>query len=297
MVSASPAGFEQLVAQVHRRAAADDAADPAGLLDAAAAISAEQAADADRLLDHFVAHARGSGMSWTDIGTRLGVSKQAARQRFADSGPAGALPFAARPEARLQTCLDQAGREARADGASEVGTHHLLAGLLAEGVAAAILERLGVRPEAVRAASHRLFGPPADTPREDTPPTSHEATCALDAAAHNAAANASSSAPPQLRTEHLLGVLALDPGSRARRILNDLGVDIAAIKGELQCHITVNPTRPARWWKRRPRAQQGCSFCGRTAPAVGPLVNGPGVAICAGCLALAREALDRGQPA
>lgn len=294
MVAESPTGFDQLVEQVHHRTAT---ADPAGLLDAAAAISAEHAADADRLLDHFVAHARGTGLSWTDIGARLGVSKQAARQRFADLTPTGVLPFAARRAPRLQTCLDQAGHDARTDGADEIGTHHLLAGLLAEGVAAAILERVGVHAPAIRDSSHRLFGPPATTPGQQTPPMSTEAICALDAAAHNAVANADNSAPPEVRTEHLLAVLALDPGSRARRVLNDLSVDIAAIKGELQCYITVNPTRPARWWKRRPPTRAGCSFCGQTSDAVGELVNGPGVAICGGCLALAREILQRQQPA
>jgi ClpX C4-type zinc finger/Clp amino terminal domain, pathogenicity island component len=288
----SPNGFDQLVAQVHHAATAD----PAGLLDAAAAISAEHAADADRLLDHFVANARATGMSWTDIGARLGVSKQAARQRFTDRTTNGALPFAARTAPRLQTCLDQAVGEARADGAEEIGTHHLLAGLLAEGVAAAILERLGVRAEAIRDSSHRLFGPPAEPPGHQTPTMSTEAVCALDAAAHNAATNASHNALPTVRTEHLLAVLGLDPGSRARRILNDLGVDIAAIKRELQCYITVKPTRPARWWKRRPPAQTGCSFCGRPTPAVGQLVNGPGVTICGACVALAREILEGRQP-
>jgi hypothetical protein len=294
MDAESPARFDQLVVQVHHRTAT---ADPAALLDAAVAVSADHAATADRLLDHFVAHARGTGMSWTDIGARLGVSKQAARQRFADRGPVGGLPFAARPALRLQTCLDQAGREAQADGAAEIGTQHLLAGLLAEGVAAAILERLGVHRDGIRAASHRLFGPPADTLADQTPPMSTDATCALDAAAHNAAANASGATPPEVRTEHLLAVLALDPGSRARRVLNDLGIDIAAIKRELQCYIAVNPTRPARWWKRRPPTQPGCSFCGQPSRTVGPLVNGPGVTICGACVTLAREILEHRKPA
>ena len=294
MSAESPTGFDQLLAQVRARA---DAADAAGLLDAAVAVSAGHAAAADRLLDHFVAHARGTGMSWTDIGARLGVSKQVARQRFAAPAPLGALPFAARPAPRLQTCLDRARYVAQADGAVEVGTQHLLAGLLAEGVAAAILERLGVHADAIRAVSHRLFGPPADTPSADIPPMSAEATCALDAAAHNATVQGCNGTPAEVRTEHLLAVLALDPGSRARRVLNDLGVDIAAIKGDLQCHITVNPTRPARWWKRRPPTQPGCSFCGQTPPTVGRLVNGPGIAICGPCIALARQILERDQPA
>lgn len=285
--------FADLVTQVHHRATT---ADPAALLDAAVAVSAERAADADRLLDHFVTHARGTGLSWTDIGARLGVSKQAARQRFADTtAPARVLPFAGRTAPRLRACLDQAGDYARADGAAEVGTHHLLAGLLAEGVAAAILERLGVHAEQIRAASHRLFGPPTETPGDVIPPMSADATCALDAAAHNAATNATGTNPPEVRTEHLLAVLAFDPGSRARRVLNDLRVDIAAIKGELQRHITVNPTRPARWWKRRPAAPHGCSFCGHASDP-DRLVNGPGVAICGACVALAADILSTRQP-
>jgi hypothetical protein len=278
--------FADLVTQVQHRAAT---ADPAALLDAAAAISAEHAADADRLLDHFVAHARDAGMSWTDVGARLGVTRQAARQRFT-AGPAAVMPFAARTAPRLQACLDQAAEQARADGADAIGTHHLLAGLLAEGVAAAILERLGVHAEQIWAASHRLFGPPAETPRDDVPPMSTEATCALDTAAQNAAANAAGTSPPEVRTEHLLGVLALDPGGRARRVLNELRVDIAAVKRELQCYITVNPARPARWWKRRPIAVHGCSFCGR-ASEPGQLVIGPGIAICSPCVTLAAEIL------
>jgi hypothetical protein len=293
MALASPDGFAQLVGQVHHRAAT---ADPAGLLDAATAISAEHAAAADRLLDHFVTHSRAAGMSWTDIGARLGVSKQAARQRFVATGPSPAMPSAARTARRLQACLDQAGREARADGAAEISTHHLLAGLLAEGVAAAILERLGVHAEQIRAASHRLFGSPAEAPRDDLPIMSAEARCALDAAAHHAAANATGTAPAEVDTEHLLAVLALDPGSRARRVLNELRVDIAGVKGELQCHITVNPTRPARWWKRRPAEPHSCSFCGRTTDP-GHLVNGPGVTICRDCIALATEILATRQPA
>jgi hypothetical protein len=127
---------------------------------------------------------------------------------------------------------------------------------------------------------------------------SAEATCALDAAAHNAAMSAPARGEqPELRTEHLLAVLALDPGSRARRVLNDLGVDIAALKRELQCYISVNPTRPARWWKRRPPAHQGCSFCGRADADSGQLVHGPGVAICRACIALAADILHTRQPA
>jgi hypothetical protein len=83
-----------------------------------------------------------------------GVTRQAARQRFADRPAGDALPYAARTVPRLQACLDSAVQQARAEGAEEIGTQHLLAGLMAEGVAAAILENLHVSAEAIRGSSH-----------------------------------------------------------------------------------------------------------------------------------------------
>lgn len=73
--------YENLVAQVREAADAPAALE---LLDAAIAVAAESAVAGDRLLDHFVAQARQAGHSWTEVGTRFGVSKQAARQRFVE---------------------------------------------------------------------------------------------------------------------------------------------------------------------------------------------------------------------
>ena len=51
----------------------------AAVHDAAAIKSAEMSAESDVLIDHFVAEARTAGHSWTEIGERLGVTKQAVR--------------------------------------------------------------------------------------------------------------------------------------------------------------------------------------------------------------------------
>jgi ClpX C4-type zinc finger/Clp amino terminal domain, pathogenicity island component len=291
MEMGSPSLFDHLVARVVDTAASDD---PRTRLDAAVVAAGEAADAGDRLLDHFVAQARHADLSWTDIGARLGVSKQAARQRFAERTQPLVLPGAAEPNSRLRTCLDQAGVVARADGAAEIGTHHLLAGLLAEGVAAAILERLGVTADAILASGHRLFGPPPDQPAEHVPPMSTEATCAVDAAARHAVTASPDSQCPEVRTEHLLFVLALDAGGRARRVLGDLGTDIAAIKRELECYVTGRPRRCGSRSKR-PAVVSGraCSFCGRSEKVAGHLVAGPGVHICAGCVALAADILRR----
>jgi hypothetical protein len=56
-------------------------------LAAAVTISGELRALADELLDRYVSAARQQQRSWSDIGVALGVSKQAAQQRFATAVP------------------------------------------------------------------------------------------------------------------------------------------------------------------------------------------------------------------
>src|SRR5438045_2533357 len=109
---------------------------PLDRIEAALAVSDDLTSNADDLIGLFVAEARAAGCSWTEIGQRIGVSKQAARQRFIQPvAPAGGL----KQEPRLMACLAAAAREASADGAAEIGTHHQLVGLFQDGVAAAIL--------------------------------------------------------------------------------------------------------------------------------------------------------------
>lgn len=265
--------FDELVAEIDSRAS-----EPLERIDAAVAAGSALVARADRLVDTFVAQARQAGHSWTEIGARLGISKQAARQQFAvRTEPDVAL----RP--RLQVCLTAAERLARDEGAAEVGSQHVLAGLMAEGMAAATLESLGVTAGSVREAAHRLFGPPS-APVESTPPHSAEVVAALTAAARNAGGVAG--------TEHVLAVLALDPGSRARRVLNDLGVDIAALKRELACYVQGPTPRRRRWWRHRVETP-ACSFCGSPQSLAGHLVSGPGVRICRRCVEIAVDVLGR----
>src|SRR6187549_4016398 len=54
-----------------------------------AVLAAEHMGDvADHLVGHFVDQARRSGASWTEIGRSMGVTKQAAQQRFVAKRPA-----------------------------------------------------------------------------------------------------------------------------------------------------------------------------------------------------------------
>ena len=73
-----------------------DAVDPAALVAEdttdlrAIATALTTVADAERQLEEAVREARSRGRSWARIGMALGVSKQAATQRFGDSRPAAA---------------------------------------------------------------------------------------------------------------------------------------------------------------------------------------------------------------
>jgi hypothetical protein len=268
-----------LADEVRRRAAGS----PLDRVAAALAVSEDLTAGADELIGRFVDEARRAGCSWTEIGQRIGVSKQAARQRFAQPlGVASDLEW--RP--RLLACLQAAGREAGADGAAEVGTHHQLLGLFHEGVAATVLEKLGIHADAARAAARELF-PGGGRAGGQPPPDSAEARQAVQ----RAVVLARQAGHGYVGTEHLLCVLALDPGSRARRVLGELGADIPAIKKELARHTGIGERRR----RRRGKAAEGaCSFCGKQRSSELRLVAGPGVWICAECIGLCNEILAEG---
>lgn len=81
-------------------AASDDSLDQ---LDAALATAAQLTSRADAVVDAFVARARRDGRSWTEIGVRMGVSKQAARKRFGELDlPAPVLPAGVPARGRAQ---------------------------------------------------------------------------------------------------------------------------------------------------------------------------------------------------
>jgi ClpX C4-type zinc finger protein/ClpA/ClpB-like protein len=255
---------------------------PLDRVGAALTVSEELASRADELIGQFVEEARQAGCSWTEIGQRIGVSKQAARQRFGDLRRRA--PQSWRLSAPAAACLLEARREAAADGAAEVGTHHQLIGLFHEGVAAAVLEELGVRADAVRAAARELF--PAGgggLPGQPPPQESAEARDALQ----RAAAIAEQVGCAEVGTEHLLAALPLDPGSRARRVLNHLGVSTAAIKRGLEGYI--GPGKQRR--RKRGKVDPACSFCGKSQQRVKRLIGGPGVYICDECVDLCNEIL------
>jgi ATP-dependent Clp protease ATP-binding subunit ClpA len=161
-----------------------------------------------------------------------------------------------------------------------VGTQHQLIGLFHEGVAAAVLEGLGVRSDALRAAARELFPGGENQPGQREPQESAEAREAL----RRAASIARQTGRTEVDTEHLLAALAFDPGSRARRVLNHLGVSAGALKRGLDQYVGTGRRR-----RKRSGALPACSFCGKTSAQVRRLIAGPGVYICDECIDLCNE--------
>src|SRR3954464_12140846 len=103
-----------------------------------AVIAADHLGDvADHLIGHFVDQARRSGASWTEIGRSMGVSKQAAQQRFVAKGPDEASQLDpqqgfGRFTLPARNVVMTAQNEARAAGSAQIGPAHVVLGLLSE---------------------------------------------------------------------------------------------------------------------------------------------------------------------
>jgi hypothetical protein len=136
-----------------------DAAPGAGALDrlsAAAAAANELRGLGDELLDRYVQAARAEGRSWSEIGTALGVTKQAAHERFVDAPLAWPQNFNEPARAVVARAIE----EARGFGHRYLGTEHLLLAISAErGLAGTTLAELGLSERAVREAIERIIGP------------------------------------------------------------------------------------------------------------------------------------------
>ncbi|MGQ0774851.1 MAG: Clp protease N-terminal domain-containing protein [Pseudonocardiales bacterium] len=168
--------LEELIAQTRARAGSSQ---PLDLLVSAAQQQQELTDLGERLLDHFVQEARAAACPWSQIGTALGVTKQAAQQRHSSvRSLLGRLkdhveswgPFRRfTPGARQVVLLAQ--EEARQLCHEHLGTEHLLLGLLAEsrGLGARALRGAGITLDTARAGIVEMVGRGHDTPSGHIP--------------------------------------------------------------------------------------------------------------------------------
>ena len=88
MTSSSPVSLDTLITYVKVQRPGGS---PLENLSDAVTVSAQLTDQADSLIGHFVDQARRSGASWSQIGASMGVTKQAAQQRFVPRGPVKGL--------------------------------------------------------------------------------------------------------------------------------------------------------------------------------------------------------------
>lgn len=227
----TPFGLDQLVQ--HVESAASDSS-PLERLNVAVAIGAEVSTLADEVVDYHVDMARREGCSWNDIGAALGVSRQAAQQRFAslnvDGGECQKVSLRLTPAARR--VLRQARKEANRRSAHGVDTEDLLVAILRERnvLAMKIVIALGLDISAVEA---RLRERTRKRTRTVQPTGTGTFTREAAAALERATANAAALKHGYVGTEHLLLGLLAAPGT-AREVLEDLGVDYIAVRRQTE---------------------------------------------------------------
>lgn len=202
----------------------------------AAKLAARVDEQADALLGHFVDQARRSGASWSQIGASIGVSKQAAQQRFvprwdADAG-SGRQPFS-RFTPRARNVL----AAAQAISGECVSAAAVVVGLLSEpeALAVTVLHELGVGD---RDLCEKLGLAPATTVPDSDPGALRELCFTPDG---EALLNGTLAAVLRLGhnyvgTEHLLlGALVAD-GETAER-LRGLGLDPESVEAHVTAHL------------------------------------------------------------
>lgn len=216
---------EDLIGSIAER----HASDARRALTAAREISDELAASAERVLGHFVAAAREAGMTWSDVGDALGVSKQAVQKRFAvrleeSQNIIGPCLFS-RFDGGLSEALIKATLRARADGAYLVTAEHLLAGLgsLRDGRATAIIQSLA--PDFATSLRASQLRSPAML-RRDALPFSADARAAF----RRLELIAEDKDLAGIGTEHLLLALAGDVSSHVGARLQGHGVTAEKIE-------------------------------------------------------------------
>lgn len=194
---------------------------------------------ADHLIGHFVDQARRSGASWTDIGTSMGVTRQAAQKRFVPKKPGEASDLDPRQgfsrfTERARNVVATAHNEAHAAHNDEVRAEHLVLGLLGEpdALAARAITGQGVSLEAVREAATLALPAPADTVPELIP---------YDAGARKVMEltfrEALRLGHNYIGTEHLL--LALLEFEDGAGVLTGLGLDKEAASGTIAAAVAA----------------------------------------------------------
>jgi hypothetical protein len=203
-------------------------ADPLDRLEAAVIVADDVRDLADELIDRFVTAARESGRSWSEIGGALGVTKQAAQQRFVAPDPS-AWPKDFDDDAR--SLVPTAANHARRLQHRYLGTEHLLLALTENrGLAGAALQRLGVDATHVRARLLAIIGEghSSETATLGITPRTKRVLEAAGQEARRLGHRCTIASP-----EHVLLALSAQHKGVGPDILGELGIDERRVREQL----------------------------------------------------------------
>lgn len=184
----------------------------------------------ENLVGFYVDDARRDGVSWSDIGTRLGVSRQAVQKKFMPAGDSqGDQPgLWDRATEGLRETVREAREEARRRRKTYLGTEHLLLALAAreQDPATKALAACGAPPATLRGAIDGRVGIPAGDPIPDETPFTRLSLTALRHSLREALREGAET----VGTGHLaLGLLTVGDGL-AHDVLANLGVTYEALR-------------------------------------------------------------------
>ena len=228
-------------------------ADPLTRLADSVVVARDLDALADQLVDHYVGRAREAGASWADIGNCLGVTRQAAQQRFV-------VPRRASRRKRLFTKFNDRARavvvgaqeHARVRGEDHIGTEHLLLAILddADSLGARALMALEVTPSRL---AEVLEPGSSGTKSEGHMPFTADTKKVLELSLREAIrANAGF-----IGTEHLVLAVLRAGDSPGSVILGEMGVTREAVEAWLRAKLRpsrrTSRSRAPADKRRRPR--------------------------------------------
>ena len=230
--------LDDLISQVEESAITDE---PLDRLASAMGVKADMDDLTDSLIGVFVDRARQAGCSWSEIGSAMGVTKQAAQQRHTserrgrsrsrdrdrDRDRGGRrFPVFARFTPRARTAVREASSAAAELQHAYLGTEHLLLGLLAvpRSIAGESLASMGVTPAAV-VAELEVGTSPREHGRRRRVPFTPLAKQVLE----QALGEALKLGHNYVGTEHILLALLEVRDGLAAKILTDAGVTHARV--------------------------------------------------------------------
>jgi hypothetical protein len=219
-----PVSLDELVKMVEARTPHED---PLGRIGAAVAVAADMDALSDNVVGHFVDVARAAGLPWSQIGAALGVTKQAAQQRFVPRDVTSVVLTRSTP--RVRTLLEAAARHARERKHNYIGTEHLALGMCddAESLAVKVLGALGGTVAAVHSGIEARIGPPSPG-ASGTPMYTPRAAKVLELAVREALRLGHN----YIGTEHILIALVSHEGLGGD-VLRELGLTEERARGEV----------------------------------------------------------------